>query len=76
MRFSENDVKAIALPGGAVEDLSLRTLIERRRLSILVALTFFVYLEPLTSYSTLFIWLGLKHPRIFGDSLSLLMCIA
>ena len=63
-----NDVIALSPLGGAVGDLSLRILKERPQLSILVALTFFVYLEPFTSYSTLFIWLGFKHLRIFGGS--------
>ena len=63
-----NDVIALSPLGGAVGDLSLRILKERPQLSILVALTFFVYLEPFTSYSTLFIWLGFKHLGLFGGS--------
>ena len=63
-----NDVIALSPLGGAVGDLSSRILKERPQLSILVALTFFVYLEPFTSYSTLFIWLGFKHLGLFGGS--------
>ena len=41
-----NDVIALTPLGDAVGDLSLRILKERPQLSILIALTFFVYLEP------------------------------
>ena len=63
-----NDIIALSPLGSAVGDLSLRILKERPQLSILVALTFSVYLEPFTSYSNLFIWLGFKHPGLFGGS--------
>ena len=61
-----NDVIAISPLWRAVGDLSSRILKERPQLSILVALIFFVFLEPFTSYSTLFIWLGFKHLGLFG----------
>jgi len=63
-----NDVIALSPLGGAVGDLSLRILKGQARLSIHVALTFFVYLELFTSYSTLFIWLGFQHLGLFLGS--------
>jgi hypothetical protein len=63
-----NDVKALSTlggGGGAVSDSSLRIVLER---PILVALTFFVYLEPFTSYSTLLIWLGFQHQGVIWGS--------
>ena len=69
-----NDVITLSPLGGAVGDSSLRILKERPQLSILVAFTglfftSFVYLEPFTSYSTLFICLGFKHLGLFGGGL-------
>ena len=63
-----NDVIAISPLGGAEGDLYLRILKGRPQLSILVALTFFVYLEPFTSYSTLLIWLGFQHQGVIWGS--------
>ena len=60
-----NDVIVLSPFGGAVSDFPPRILKGRPWLYIHVALTFCFYLEPFRSYSTLFIWLGFQHLRLF-----------
>ena len=63
-----NDVIALSSLGGAVGDASLRNLSGQSRLPFHVTLTFFVFLELFSSYSTLFIWLGFQHLGLFWGS--------
>jgi hypothetical protein len=65
-------VIALSPLGGAVGDLYMQILKDQPRLHIRVALTFFVYLEPFRSYSTLFIWLGFPYwGKLLGGKMTL-----
>ena len=64
--FARNDVIVFSPLGGAVSEFSPRILRGWPWFYSHVAFTFCLYLEPFRSYSTLFLWLGFQHPRLFG----------
>ena len=60
-----NDVIGSYSLGGAASDFLLRNWKEQPRLYTHVALKFCVYLEPFTSYSTSYNWLGFQHISVY-----------
>ena len=68
LTLAGNDVIVLSPLGGAASDFLIWILKGRPRLYIHVALTVCVYFELFRSYSTLFIWPGIKRLGLFGGS--------